>query len=115
TRDQLEEIEKMLAASTEKEQSKFWESLIDYMSTENWMDQAANEYVCGMTPEEMCKELEEVFKVGGEKFREEIALSMQAVFTSVIISFYNSLSMMAYGAPMSEWVGRAEKGDIEAY
>jgi hypothetical protein len=31
------------------------------------------------------------------------------------VSFYNSLSMMAYGAPMSEWVKRAAEGDVQAY
>lgn len=115
TPEQLEEITRTLTASSEEDRAKFWESLVDYLSTETWMDQAVDEYLDGMNPEQMAEEFKEIFAAGDDQFRKEMSLKLQATYTGFTTSFYNSLSMMAYGAPIGEWVVRAKKGDLQSY
>lgn len=112
---QLEEIGRTLSSSSEEEQQKFWESLIDYLSTDNWMDEVVEDYLHGMTPEDMVKELESIFQVADGEFRSELALTLQSSLLNITVSFHNSMAMMAYGAPMSQWVSRAATGDMKAY
>jgi hypothetical protein len=63
----------------------------------------------------MAAEFQEIWAAGTDEFRKEISLSLRASIMGTTVSFYNSLSMMAYGAPMSEWVKRAAEGDVQAY
>jgi hypothetical protein len=115
TVDQLDEIGRMLQSSNEEEQQKYWNELIDYVSTESWIDKMVVAELDGVTAEELKYEFEEVMKVADEGTKVEIALKVHASYMGLISAFYNAVSVMAYGQTIYGLTQKARNGDLNAY
>jgi hypothetical protein len=93
----------------------FWQALIAYLSSENWVDDLAVSYFDSLTPAEIAAEFESVFVAGNDEFKREVALELQAMVIGTMASFYNAMFTMAYEAPITEWIARAVRGDLASY
>lgn len=112
---QMEEIGEMLRSSDDETRQKFFNDLIVYLSTDNWIDEAVEAELDGLTVEEMQREFEEILEVVDEDTKRDISGAVYGSLLSAITTIYNTIAVMAYGQTLARLIQKAVDGDMNAY